>query len=264
MHASTTAAGAVLAVIAALPAVSAHGYVASVISGGTTYAGASPQWFYSSTKPTQAGWFAYNQDNGFVAPSEYGDNNITCHKGATPGNTYVPVTAGSTISLVWNTWPDSHHGPVINQMAKCSGECTSVDKTTLKFFAVQNTGLINDASPPGTWATDNLIANKFTGTLKIPAGLAAGNYVLRHEIIALHSAGNADGAQSYPNCINLKVTGSGTETPCASGADCRAGTALYKSTDPGILISIYSAISSYTMPGPAVWSGLKKRAAWSA
>jgi len=31
--------------------------------------------------------------------------------------------------------------------------------------------------------------------------------------------------------------------------------ALYKNTAPGILISIYQTLTSYTVPGPAVWSG---------
>lgn len=83
---------------------------------------------------------------------------------------------------------------------------------------------------------------------------------MRHEIIALHSAGNENGAQNYPNCINVKISGSGNAHPCKSGADCRLGTALYKSNDPGILINIYTTLSSYKIPGPAVWSGLKKRA----
>lgn len=43
-------------------------------------------------------------------------------------------------------------------------------------------------------------ANNNTGSLTIPSDLKAGNYVLRHEIIALHSAGQEDGAQAYPQC----------------------------------------------------------------
>ena len=102
-------------------------------------------------------------------------------------------------------------------------------------------------------------ANNITWTTTIPSGLS-GNFVLRHEIIALHSAGSEDGAQNYPMCVNVKISGSGTEHPCKSGAACRKGTALYKADDAGILINIYTTLSSYKIPGPAVWSGLKKRA----
>jgi lytic cellulose monooxygenase (C1-hydroxylating) len=167
MHSYTVPAAA-LAAIAALPAVQAHGYVSGVVSGGKWYTGASPSWVYESTKPQQAGWFAYNQDNGYVAPAEYGDNNITCHKGATPGTTSIPVTAGDTIELQWTTWPDSHHGPVLNYLARCNnGDCTTVNKENLNFFKINASGLISDSTAPGTWATDELIANNNTWNLKV-------------------------------------------------------------------------------------------------
>jgi hypothetical protein len=87
--------------------------------------------------------------------------------------------------------------------------------------------------------------------VKIPAGLAPGNYVLRHEIIALHSAGSANGAQAYPQCLNIKVGGSGSKAlPAGTPA-----TKFYTAKDPGILFSLYSSFSSYPIPGPSVWSG---------
>jgi cellulase len=59
------------------------------------------------------------------------------------------------------------------------------------------------------WATDDLVKNNFSWDLTIP-NVAPGNYVIRHEIIALHAAGQVNGAQSYPQCVNFKVEGSGT------------------------------------------------------
>lgn len=56
-------------------------------------------------------------------------------------------------------------------------------------------------------------------------------------------------------CVNIQVTSGGSTSPSGVPA-----TSFYKATDPGILIDIYSAISSYTIPGPAL-SGLKRRAA---
>lgn len=61
-------------------------------------------------------------------------------------------------------------------------------------------------------------------------------------------------------CFNLKITGSGAAHPCNSGADCRKGTGLYKANGPGILINIYQTLTSYSIPGPKKWTGLKKRA----
>jgi len=250
--------GAAAAAFALIPSVAAHGYVSSIVTGGKTYPGSNPNWYYlpsSQIVPT-AGWFALNQDNGFVSPSAYGTSDIACHKSAKPGSTQIPVKAGDSVTLVWNTWPDSHHGPVIDYMAKCSGSCTSASAGSLNFFKIDASGLINDASPPGTWATDNLInaSPAFSWNVKIPSSLASGNYVMRHEIIALHAAGSSNGAQNYPQCINFQVTGTGSSAPAGVPA-----TSFYKASDPGILIGIYSSISSYAMPGPAL-AGIKKMA----
>ncbi|KAK5163601.1 uncharacterized protein LTR77_010550 [Saxophila tyrrhenica] len=252
MH-SVTISSIAVAAIAALPAVSAHGFVSGIVSGGKWYKGSDPNWFYGSSKPPTAGWYALNQDNGFVAPDAYGTQDIACHIGATPGTQSIPVKAGSSIDLQWNTWPDSHHGPVIDYLAKCSGSCSKVDKKSLSWGKIHQGGLLNDAVVPGKWASDKLLANNITHTVKIPASVAPGNYVLRHEIIALHGAGSTNGAQNYPQCINLKISGSGSGVPSGTPS-----TKLYKATDPGILVSIYQTLKSYKIPGPALWKGAKK------
>lgn len=135
-------------------------------------------------------------------------------------------------------------------MASCKGECSTVDKTTLEFFKIDEAGLISDATSPGTWASDDLIANNNSWSITIPSTIASGPYVLRHEIIALHSAGSTDGAQNYPQCINLMVTGGGSDTPAGV-----LGESLYTETDPGILVNIYMTGLSYTIPGPTLYSG---------
>jgi hypothetical protein len=135
-------------------------------------------------------------------------------------------------------------------MANCNGDCATVDKSTLEFFKIAEKGLVDDTASPGTWASDQLIANNNSWSITVPSTIAPGNYVLRHEIIALHSAGSTDGAQNYPQCINLEVTGSGTDAPAGT-----LGEALYTETDPGILVNIYTTGLTYTIPGPALYSG---------
>ena len=179
--------------------VAAHGHIQGIVADGTYYEGYNPSFQYMSTPPAVIGWSCPQcLDNGFVAPDAYGGSNIACHKAATPGQAHATVTAGGTIELQWTAWPSSHHGPVIDYLAKCSGECETVDKDTLEFFKIDQGGLVDDSAVPGTWASDQLIANNNSWTVKIPTSIAPGNYVLRHEIIALHSAGTADGAQNYP------------------------------------------------------------------
>lgn len=200
---------------------------------------------YESNPPPVIGWATTATDLGFVDGTGYQGPDIICHRDATPAPLTAPVAAGGTVELQWTPWPDSHHGPVITYLAPCNGNCSTVDKTTLEFFKIDQQGLIDDTSPPGTWASDNLIANNNSWTVTIPSSVAPGNYVLRHEIIALHSANNKDGAQNYPQCINIEVTGGGSDAPEGT-----LGEDLYHDTDPGILVDIYEPIATYTIPGP--------------
>ncbi|KAJ2983502.1 hypothetical protein NUW58_g6239 [Xylaria curta] len=232
---------------------SAHGHVAGIkVNQGAWIQGADPNWFYQpqGSVPETPGWQALNQDNGFVSPDAFSTADIACHKSAKPGKKYIEANGGDTLTLYWNTWPDSHKGPVINYLAKCNGECTSASSGGLSFTKISEAGYLS-GNNPGTWVTDTLIAQNFTSDVKIPSGLAPGNYVLRHEIIALHGAGSKNGAQAYPQCLNIKVGGSGSKS-LPSGTP---GSSLYTSTDNGIIFSLYSAFNSYPIPGPAVWSG---------
>lgn len=221
--------------------VSAHGYVSVITIDGTEFAGYPPSSApYENPAVDRIAWSDTATDNGYVAPDAYASGDIICHRGAENAALTATVAAGGTVSLQWNTWPESHHGPVINYLADCGGDCTTVDKTTLEFFKIAESGLIDETTLPGTWASDVLLANNLTQTITIPSTLKAGSYVLRHEIIALHSAGSTDGAQNYPQCINLEVTGSGTELPAGT-----LGTALYTEEDAGILVNIYQTLSTY-------------------
>lgn len=239
-----------LALLASAASVAAHGHVESIIINGVYYQNYDPTSFpYQENPPVTPGWTIEQLDNGFVAPSAFADPDIICHRDAEPAQGHVEVAAGDIITIQWTEWPESHHGPVIDYLANCNGACESVDKTTLEFFKIDGLGLIEQGSP-GKYAADALIENGNTWNVKIPENIAAGNYVLRHEIIALHSAGQSDGAQSYPQCFNLKVTGSGTETPAGY-----LGTELYDASDAGILVNIYTDSLDYEVPGPTLIDG---------
>lgn len=224
---------------------SAHGHVQSIVADGVEFPGAIP----SGADEANVGWPAENQDNGFVEPASFSSDEIICHKAAVASPNAAPVAAGGSVTLNWNTWPESHKGPVIDYIAKCDPDCASADKTSLSFAKIAESGLIDGTEGPGTWASDELISNGNSWTVEIPSGLAPGNYVLRHEILALHSAGNANGAQAYPQCVNLEVTGSGSATVQGEPA-----TSFYTAEDPGILFNLYESPLEYTIPGPAVWA----------
>ncbi|KAJ5910377.1 endoglucanase-4 precursor [Penicillium tannophilum] len=236
--------------LASAALVAGHGYVSSIVVDGTTYGGyLVDTYYYESDPPDLIAWSTNATDDGYVAPTAYDTSNIVCHKGSAPGALSAPIAPGGSVTLTWNTWPDDHHGPVITYLANCNGSCTDVDKVDLAFFKIDAGGLINDTVIPGTWATDELIADSYSRTLTIPTDIAAGEYVLRHEIIALHGAEDLDGAQNYPQCINLNVTGSGTATPSGT-----LGEELYKDTDPGIYVDIWATLTTYDIPGPTLYT----------
>ncbi|KAH8659250.1 glycosyl hydrolase family 61-domain-containing protein [Tricladium varicosporioides] len=238
-----------LSLLVSAASVSAHGFVQGVVVDGTYYTGyLVNQYPYMTTPPDSIGWTETATDLGFVAPDAFASGDIICHRGATNAKASATVKAGGTVVMEWNTWPESHHGPVIDYMASCNGDCTTVDKTSLNFFKIAEAGLIDDTASPGTWASDQLIANNNSWSITVPSTIAAGNYVLRHEIIALHGAGSSNGAQNYPQCINLVVTGGGSDSPTGT-----AGESLYTETDPGILVNIYTTGLTYTIPGPALY-----------
>ncbi|CAG8951507.1 hypothetical protein HYFRA_00007423 [Hymenoscyphus fraxineus] len=230
---------------------SAHGTVSGIVADGVYFTGYNPSFQYQSPAPITVGWkIPKDLDNGFIAPAAYGTGDIICHVDAGNAQTAAPITAGRKVNLQWTPWPDSHKGAVIDYLANCNGPCETVDKSTLKWFKISEAGLINKSVTNGFWATDQLIANNMTWTVTIPSSIATGNYVLRHEIISLHSAGNAGGAQNYPQCLNLAVKSSGSDKPAGIPA-----TSFYTANDPGIKFDLYSTLTTYTIPGPAKYTG---------
>ncbi len=71
-----------------------------------------------------------------------------------------------------------------------------------------------------------------TALVTLPSNLAPGNYIIRHEIIALQLAQSEGGAEFYPSCTQLKVGGDQTGAPEPDELVLLPG--AYKDTDPGI------------------------------
>lgn len=226
-----------------------HGVVESFKADGVEYSGYKLDNYYAKQNgqavPDQEAWSAENLDNGFVAPSAYGTADINCHKNSAPGAISATVKAGGEVEFVWSAWPESHFGPVFTYVAKCAGDCADADVETLKWVKIDEGG-IDIASQK--WAATDLIENDNTWVTTVPETLAPGNYVFRHEIIAMHGAGDADGAQNYPQCFNIEITGSGSDNP--EGV---LGTKLYTATESGIKFNPYTNIESYDIPGPALY-----------
>ncbi|KAK1084267.1 hypothetical protein LTR48_005610 [Friedmanniomyces endolithicus] len=114
------------------------------------------------------------------------------------------------------------------------------------WFKIAEAGLISSTQ----WAMDKLISDGDIQTVEIPACLASGDYLLRFEVIALHSASQASEAQFYMECAQIRVTGAASpQTPTSYEI-----LGIYSATDKGILVNIYNDQgqpypNSYTIPG---------------
>lgn len=85
--------------------------------------------------------------------------------------------------------------------------------------------------------------------LQLPNDIVVGNHVLRHEIIALHGAHLPDGAQNYPQCINLQIHGPGTANLKGVPA-----TELY--TPDSVHYNIWmNPLPAYAILGPPLYTG---------
>ncbi|KAM6533238.1 hypothetical protein FALCPG4_006249 [Fusarium falciforme] len=181
---------------------------------------------------------------------------IVCNvNGGKAAPKFVSAAAGDTLTFEWyhNTRSDdiidgSHKGPIITYIAPY----TETDGTGAIWTKIQEDGLTGSQ-----WAVDKLIANKGKIDFDLPSGLKAGKYLIRQEIIAHHESdatydqNPARGAQFYPSCVQVEVTGSGSAVP-DEAFDFNTG---YKYTDKGIHFNLYGGSSTYEIPGPAVWSG---------
>lgn len=140
-------------------------------------------------------------------------------------------------------------GPIIVYLAKVDN-AASTGTSGLKWFKVAESGLSN-----GAWAVDTMIANGGWHYFTLPTCVTAGQYLMRVELIALHSASVAGAAQFYMECAQIQVTGSGTNT----GLSTVSFPGAYAANHPGIQVSIYSTAGkpdnggrAYQIPGPAV------------
>ncbi|KAF2230622.1 lytic polysaccharide monooxygenase [Viridothelium virens] len=187
------------------------------------------------------------QSNGPV--TDVTSDQIRCYElaGRPQANTST-VKAGSTIGFKADNVV-THPGPIQFYMAKVpSGQTAATfDGSGSVWFkihteepTIDSTGLV--------WASTN--QQEFQ--VPIPAATPSGDYLVRIEHIALHQAQSQGGAQFYLACGQLTVTNGGSGSPGPK----IAFPGGYSATDPGILINIYYPVpTSYTPPGPAVWSG---------
>jgi len=85
-------------------------------------------------------------------------------------------------------------------------------------------------------------------SVTLPTQVAPGDYLVRHEIIALHLAQSLGGAEFYPSCTQIRVGGLQTGTPNQT-VSFPGG---YDDNDPGIYDPDVYTNQDYVFPGPPV------------
>ncbi|KAB5572679.1 glycoside hydrolase [Coniochaeta sp. 2T2.1] len=191
-------------------------------------------------------------------------NNMICGAPGTTSQTVLSVAPGDRIGAWWqhviggpqfandpdNPIAKSHKGPVMAYLAKVDNAASASTNSGLKWFKIWEDSFDTSSRK---WGVDNMISNSGWTYFNLPNCIAPGQYLLRMETLALHSAKNQGQAQFYQSCAQINVSGSGTFAPSSTVIFPGA----YKANDPGILINIYGTAGQpdnggkpYTAPGP--------------
>ncbi|KAL0567666.1 Esterase/lipase/thioesterase [Marasmius crinis-equi] len=232
----------------ALPKAHAHGGVLSISNGGTTYPGWQPYNTPTGQSSVIRPWSTYNPIQDATAST------VGCNDdGTSPsGQLTATVKAGSQITAYWNqVWPHPY-GPMLVYMAQCPGTtCTGVNSNSLKWFKIDQAGLLSGTVGNGYWGSGKMIDQNSSWTSTIPASIPNGPYMIRFETIALHSLP----AQLYPECAQLQVTGGGSTAPASNILVSFPG--AYSNSDPGLTVNLYTqeamTQTTYVIPGPPLY-----------
>ncbi|KAH7555194.1 carbohydratehypothetical proteinbinding module family 1 protein [Bipolaris maydis] len=194
---------------------------------------------------------------------DYTSNALQCNVSPAAAKGKCAFAAGDTVTIEMHQQFNSrdcktegiggaHWGPVLAYLSKVDDAATA-DGSSEFFKIYENTWAKNPAASQGDndfWGTKDLNYNCGKLSFTIPKELAAGDYLLRAEAIALHAASPAGGAQHYVTCYQLTVTGSGTLVP--KGVTFPEA---YSKTGPGLGFSIHADLDSYPAPGPKLIAG---------
>jgi len=232
--------------LACLLQVRAHGYVAQVTIDGKVYAGNVP-----NAQPTPS---IVRQINSIDPVKGASNAYLNCGQDAQKASLVASANPGSQLQFLWldgdgTDWPHNI-GPIMTYMASCvNTTCDQYDPTNAEWFKIEETGL-----EPGniTWYQQNIM-NGSPANVTIPSTLQSGQYLIRHEIIALHLATTVGGAEFYPSCTQVDVGGS--QVGMASASEEVTFPGGYSDTDPGIYDpTIFDTPIQYIFPGPPVAS----------
>ncbi|KAJ7606611.1 glycoside hydrolase family 61 protein [Roridomyces roridus] len=247
-----------------IPYVSAHGFVHKVWIGTETFLGNTP-----NAEPTSS--IVRQIDD--VDPVKGANNtNLNCGQDAQFASNITEANPGDPMSFLWtggdlSIWPHNV-GPMLWYMTSCGDtDCTTFNSSQAEWFKVAQVGRIS-GDPDGNWyqglirTSSNMLlaaadwilddAAGVPANMTLPTNILPGAYLIRHEIIALHLATDLGGAEFYPSCTQIRITGNGNGKPTSDEVVRFPGG--YSDTDPGILVpDVYDdPPPPYAFPGPPI------------
>ncbi|KAJ7032717.1 glycosyl hydrolase family 61-domain-containing protein [Mycena alexandri] len=234
----------------------------------------------------------------YVLFDSFTDNSKMSCEGSSksPAPNTISVAAGEEIDIYWegatselkgkagtgsltayNPWVHAM-GFVFDYITSCNGDCSTFDATNAGWTKIAHGGIDTSksisselratmkgkpeeyfpTSGPGLWAMAKLVENGSKWSIKIPSSLKSGQYMIRHELAAVHNPKTGDpttGPQLYITCIQLDVTNGG-DMSLPTGTQAKS---LYRPDGAFANINVYSDSfnpASVEIPGPAVWDGV--------
>ncbi|PPQ86655.1 hypothetical protein CVT25_006839 [Psilocybe cyanescens] len=191
-------------------------------------------------------WVNVRRTNNFNTRSPVTDvssQDIRCYTSETRATAQTAtVTAGSQIGFRADE-PIYHAGVLNIYMAKAPGSAASFDGSGNVWFKVHQISAVTDGGKTISFPSSNLQDVTFT----IPKSIPSGEYLVRVEHIALHSASSFQGAQFYISCAQINVTGGGNGSP----GPLVSFPGAYSGRESGIQLNIYYPVpATYVQPGP--------------
>ncbi|KAJ6483978.1 glycoside hydrolase family 61 protein [Mycena sanguinolenta] len=228
-----------------IASVMAHGWVGTLTIAGKAYKGNQPLEQAPNGAPS-----VVRQISDNLPVKDVSLPDLTCGRNAKPAALVAPATPGDILLTDWNTLAGDGNwfhnmGPILTYLARCESNCAEFNASEGRWFKIAEQG--PDAN--GNWAQAKLEEGS-PARAALPANLKAGQYLLRNEIIALHTAQSIGGAEFYIGCSQISITGYGMGEPTESELVRFPG--AYHSTDKGILIDVYNMKGAYQFPGPPV------------
>ncbi|KAJ7935278.1 glycosyl hydrolase family 61-domain-containing protein [Mycena leptocephala] len=213
-----------------------------------------------------------------------------------PAPKTITVTAGDEIDIYWegatselkgkagtgsltayNPWVHAM-GFVFDYITSCNEDCTTFDATNAGWTKLAHAGIDTSktisnelratmkgkpeqyfpTSGQGLWAMAKLVQDGSKWTVKIPSSLKSGQYMIRHELAAVHNPKTSNpttGPQMYIACIQLNVVNGG-DTSLPAGTQAKS---LYDPNGAFANLNVYSDSfnpAKVTIPGPPIWDGV--------